>query len=103
MTPEVPSPNCLLDFFIVRGCRLGSNPFLVDAEIQTCLGAKVETRACLRTGPGTQACLGRAVARFADVSVIGVPFLIGTRLRRGAGMALTGKANERRVTEDDLC
>ena len=84
MTPEVPSPNCLLDFFTVWGCVLRSTPFLVDVEIQTCLGAKVETEACLGTGLGIQACLGGAVARFADVSVIGVPFLIGTRLRQGA-------------------
>ena len=52
---------------------------------------------------GTRAGLDRVVARFADVSLIGVPFLIGTRLRRGARMALTGKAIERRATEDDLC
>ena len=103
LTPEVPSPNGLLGFAKVRGCLLGSTSFLVDAGIQTCLGAKVETRACLGTRLGTQACLGGVVAWFADVSLIGVPFLIGTRLRQGAGMALTSKAIERRATEDDLC
>ena len=72
---------------------LGLTSFLVDAGIQTCLGAKVETRACL----------GEVVAWFADVSLIGVPFLIGTRLRRGAGMTLTSKAIEWHATKDDLC
>ena len=52
---------------------------------------------------GTQNCLDRVVARFADVSLIGVPFLVRTCLRRGAGMALAGKAIERHATEDDLC
>ena len=67
-------------------------PFLVDAGIQTCLGAKVETRDCLMVELGTQVCLDGVVARFADVSLVGVPFLVGTCRGRGAKMALTGKA-----------
>ena len=43
------------------------------------------------------------IARFVDVSLIGVPFLVGTRLGRGAGMALAGKAIKRHATEDNLC
>ena len=85
------------------GCLLGSTPFLVNAGIQTYLGAKVEARACLETRLGTQACLGGVVARFADVSLIGVPFLVGTYLRRGARMTLTGKAIKRYATADDHC
>jgi len=88
---------------MVRGYLLGSTPFLVDAGIQTCLGAKAETRVFLETRKGTRACLGGVVAWFTDVSLIGVPFLVGTRLRRGTGMTLTGKAIERHATEDDLC
>ena len=51
---------------------------------------------------GTRACLDGIIAQFADVSLVRVPFLIGTRLRRGAGMTLTSKAIERHATEDDL-
>jgi len=52
---------------------------------------------------GTRAGLGRVVARFANVSLIGVSFLVRTCLGRGAGMTLAGKAIERHATEDDLC
>ena len=75
----------------------------MDAGIHTCLGVMVETRVFLGTMLGTRACLDGVIARFADVSLIGVPFLVGTRLGRGAGMALAGKAIKRHATEDNLC
>ena len=52
---------------------------------------------------GARGCLGGIVARFADVSLIGVPFLVGTCLRRGTKIMLTGKAIKRHATEDNLC
>ena len=74
------------------GFLVGFTPFPMDVGIQT----------CLRTRSGTQACLGRVVARVTGASLVKVSLPVGTCLGRGVYIGLHSITTEGNAIKDDL-